>query len=255
VSALSVIPLGRANFECVNDYPDSLQDESYVYAENATQEDLYAMTDLVATLPVEINSVTPTVRCRRDNALAACTAELSINPGAISRSAANALTEVYTNYTNEWAVNPFTDDFWTIANVNGLTAGMRMGSAAAGTEARCTQMFISVDVTILREVVTNVAGLFSDDIHVNQMFAVHAEESSGRSLHGATTARIIGRDPGGTEHNYDGNIVDDTRILAPVPAADNTVTGKWMFSLYAVLAGGEILEGPPFFANVQPRWI
>ena len=66
---------------------------------------------------------------------------------------------------------------------------------------------------------------------------------------------ILYKKPDGTEGVLNGVVIDSNRVLATFPAASNNMTGKYWFKLYVVLSGGEILEGIPFFTNVQPEWI
>jgi len=255
-TALTAVPGARPNWQCVEDYPLNLGLESYVYSENATQEDLYDMSVIQAGQRIDINSVSVRARCERENNTQVCTVETSIRPAAAtSRGAAQALTEAFTEYLDTWSVNPETDLFWTIADVNALETGMQLISAGLGCEAQCTQLYNMIDITVQGEYISNYSPFYKDAIHVDQGYSVIAEEENGRALHNATTVRIDYKDPNGVTGNITGDIMDHNRILAPVTAGVNNTTGKWWFKLYAVLAGGEILEGVPFFVNVQSKWL
>lgn len=255
-TALTEIPAARPNWQCVEDYPESLGVESYVYEENGTAEDLYDMSTIQGLQRLKINSISVRAVCERENNTQACTVETSLRPAAATtRGAAQTLTEVFVEYLNTWAVNPETDLFWTIADVNGLEAGLQLISGGAGCEAQCTQLYNVLDVSILGEYISNYAPFYKDIIHVDQGYSVVLEEDNGRSLFNATTVRVDYRDPAGTLGNITGDIIDENRIIVPVTAALNNQTGKWWFKLYAVLAGGEILEGKPIFINISPKWL
>lgn len=255
ITGCTPVPGARPNWQCVSDYPESLELESYAYAENGTQEDLYEMSAIVAGQRIKIDSVAVIGLAERENNTQVCSVEVSLRPAAVtSRGAVEALTEAFIEYINTWNVNPETDLFWTIADVNVLEAGMQLISAGAGCEAQTTQLYVNLTVTILGEFISNYPPFYKDVIHVNQGYSVIAQEDHGRALWGATTVQIRYRDPNGAEANIDGDIIDQNRIIAPITAAINNQTGKWWFKLYAVLAGGEILEGRPFFVNVEPEW-
>lgn len=250
------VPGARANWECVNDYPENLGLESYVYVENGTQEDMYDMSVVQAGQRLKINNVGVVSRAERENNTQVCSAEVSIRPvAATSRGAVETLTETFVEYLNGWTTNPETDLFWTIGEVNAFEAGMRLISAGAGCEAQCTQLYVDLSVSVVGEFIGNYSPFYKDTVHVDQGYSVIAEEDHGRALFGATTVRIDYKDPDGVTGNITGDIIDQNRIIAPVTAAINNKTGKWWFKLYAVLAGGEILEGIPFFVNVEPKWI
>ncbi len=255
-TTLTPVPGARANYLCVADYPNNLGLESYVYEENATNEDLYDMSVIEATQRISIDTVTLHALCAAENLVVASTAEVSLLPNlVISRGDAETLTAAFVDYVNEWNANPETDLFWTIADINAIEAGVRLDSAGAGTESRCTQLFVELSVSVLGEFISNFNPFYKDVIHVDQGFSVIAQEDNGRSLFGSTTVRIDYKDPDGTTGNITGNVIDENRIIAPVTAAINAKTGKWWFKLYAVLASGEILEGVPFFVNVQSKWV
>jgi len=255
VTGLTAVPGARPNWECVNDYPESLMDESYVYTENGTQEDMYDMSVIQAGQQINIDSVAIIGLSERENNTQICSVEVCVRPGAVtSRGAVEVLTEAFVEYMNAWNVNPETDLFWTIADVNALEAGIRLISGGAGCESQCTQVYVALTVNVQGEQVTNFGSFYKDIIHINQGYSVIAKEDYGRSLFGATTIEIEYKDPNGITGNITGDIIDQNRIIAPITAGLNNKTGKWWFKLYAVLVGGEILEGIPFFVNVQPRW-
>jgi len=256
VTGCTPIPGARPNWQCVNDYPQSLEGESYVFVDNGTQEDMYDMSTIEALQRIKITSVAVIALAERENNTQICSAEVGIRPvAATSRGAIEALTEIFVEYINTWNVNPETDDFWTIADVNAFEAGVRLISAGVGCEAQCTQIYINLTVAVLGEFITNYSPFYKDIIHKDQNYSVIAQEDYGRSLFGATTVQIRYKDPDGVTGNITGDIIDENKIIVPVSAAVNNKTGKWWFMVYAVLAGGEILKGKPFFVNVQPEWI
>lgn len=227
-----------------------------MYEENGTAEDLYDMEQIVATQRVQINSVSIRGLCERENDTQVCTVEMSLRPAAAtSRVTAVNLTTTFTEYLGTWTVNPEDDLLWTIAALNAIEAGCQLVSGGAGCEARCTQLYAWVDVSILGEYISNFSPFYKDAIHVDQGFSVIAQEDQSRALWNATTVQINYKAPDGTLGNIMGNILEGTKVIAPVTAALNNQTGKWWFKLYVVLATGEILEGIPFFVNVEPRWL
>lgn len=253
---LTAVPGGRANYQCVYDYPSHLNTEAYVFAENNTLEDLYDCGEMVATQNVSIENVSVNGVAKRENDTQACTAEVEIYPAtAAYYGDAETLTEEFVEYLHSWNFNPESDLFWTIADVNGIEAGCRLDSGGAGCEAQLTQLFVDVGVEIVGEYITNYSPWHKDSIQVNQNFSVIAQEDNGRTLYDATTIRIDYKAPDGTEGSFNGDCIDGNRILAPVPAASNVTTGKFWFKFYAVLASGAILEGRPFFVNIRSGWI
>lgn len=257
-NANSPIPVGRANWACVDDYPEHLDTDSYVYSENGTNDDSYDMSTIQTGQRIQINSVAPNALFKRENDTQACEGGVRIRTGGTSYlNATNAtLTESWVVHSSAWAVNPQTALFWTIADINAIETGVRLVSAGAGCEAQCTQLYTELDVSILGEYITNYSPLFYKDvIHVDQGFSVIMQEDDDRPLFGAGTVRIDYTAPDGTTGNINGDIIDGSRVIAPVTAALNNQTGKWWFRLYVVLAGLEVLEGVPMFVNVQPAWV
>ncbi len=254
---LSPIPIGRANYLCVDDYPNDLDTSSYVFAENGTLEDLYDSSVLISTLKLDISSLRVVSNCKRENTSQVCTVEPALRPSATTyRGDAQTLTESFVEYSNEWLVNPEDAAFWTLTAVNALEFGHRLVSGGAGTEAQSTQSYAEITASIIGEKVSNSSSYQpSDVIHLNQGYSIIAKEEQGRNLFGASTIQINYKGPDGVSGSLPGSIIDSNAIIAPMPAATNNQTKKWWFKLYAILAGGEILEGVPFFANVQPEWV
>lgn len=259
VNTLSVIPLLRPNFECVYLYPIERGDISYVYVDNGNGADHYGIIGLVATQNFSISNVTSHALCKKENDTQVCTVENNIRiPGGpvANYGTAYPLTESFELYSYSWSADPDNYINWTIGNIIPIWVGLRLVSGGAGCEAQCTQCYLSLDVTILGEKVSNNSSYQpSDVVHVNQDYSVIAKEDQGRILFGSTTVQIKYKDPDGVEGTLTGDIIDQNAVVAPMPAATNNKTGKWWFKLYTVLAGGEILEGVPFFTNVQPEWV
>ena len=119
---------------------------------------------------------------------------------------------------------------------------------------RCFQSYLKINFSYAGEVVSNFDSLPSDEIHVNQDYSIVAQAEYGKMLDGCTTPQILYKDPNGGTGTIGAIVVDQDKLMATVPALTNSVAGKWRFKLYCVLPGGEILEGIPFFTNVQSRW-
>jgi len=119
---------------------------------------------------------------------------------------------------------------------------------------KCVQLNVNVNFSYSGEVVSNFNDLSSDEIHIDQDYTIIAQAEYGKSLHGCTTPQILYKDPNGNTGTIAAIVVDQDKLMATVISDVNIVVGKWRFKLYCVLPGGKILEGIPFFTNVQSRW-
>jgi len=118
----------------------------------------------------------------------------------------------------------------------------------------CYQLYLGINFSYEGEIITNFDEVASDEIHVDQDYSIVAREEMGRSLFGCTNPKILYKNPEGITGELEALVVDQDKLLATMPAVINSLAGKWRFIFYCVLPGGEILEGIPFFTNVQKRW-
>ena len=258
-TGLSVVPALRPNWECVSAYPDNLGIDSYVYIVNNTGNDFYQRTVIPSNLLISIHYLSVTARCKAENAAAACTAEPGINIIATtSYGDIVTLTTSWQDISHYWYVNPHTVNFWSLTEPTFPASyiGIRLASAAAGTEAQCTQVYGSIYFEIIGEVVTNFFPFYHDSIHIGHAFSVFAQEDNGRPLYNTTTRQIAYRSPDGATGVLNAAIVDSNKLLCTIPAALNNQLGKWHFQLLAVNIGGmsETYRGKPFFVNVCSQW-
>ena len=254
--SLSPIPVARANYLCLNDYPRHLFAESYVFAENATAADAYDISQIVSTLNIQIESVTVKAVCQAENALNACTAEMALRIAATSyfSGVVEALTINWTEFSATWLSNPDTNDFWTIADINALEAGLQLISGGAGTEARCTQLYLEISFSILGEKISPINALVSDKIFKDQGFSIIIQLPTSTALHetGNTNA-ILYEAPDGSTGSLNAIVIDTNRLFASIPKATISEAGKWIFKGLITLASGEVIETENTFVNVSER--
>lgn len=136
-------PSAGSNWDCVNDTtPD--EDSTNVYG-GAVKYDLYNIQDLPWDYGV-IDSVTVTARCKVD-APGTSNAYIRIRTHSTTYTGAmKVLTTSYANYSQVWAVNPYTGLAWTVDEVNSLQIGIQV-DPFVGSAARCTQIYADVVIT------------------------------------------------------------------------------------------------------------
>ncbi|HUX56536.1 MAG TPA: hypothetical protein VMV77_06150 [Bacteroidales bacterium] len=253
-TALTAEPVALANWEATRDIYTTGGVISYVYNTAAIDDDLYVLDSIPTYLSIFVGSVTVYALCRKTAAPASLFQILLRTLGSNDSSSTIEPSAVeYTLYSNVWHFNPTSGLPWTAEDLADLEIGVTLQNVSG---ARCANIYTKVEVNFLGEKISNSSSYQpSDVIHVNQGFSVVAKENQGRSLAGSSTLQIKYKDPDGVEGTLSGLVIDQNALFASVPAATNTKTGKWWFKLYAVLAGGEILEGVPFFTNVQPMWV
>jgi hypothetical protein len=253
-AGLTEIPAARPNWQCVDDYPDNLGDESYCYSENGINADAHTIRQ-IEDLSYKINSVRVVTLCRAENLVNASEAVPGFFTGGVWYwGDAVILDVVYEVIEGSWTVNPDTALFWDRADLATLNAAIQLTSAGVGTEARVTQMYLEIDVTPLGETVTNISGQHSDPIFVDQGFNVLLELDETADIFDATAVEISYRDPQGNELNLDAEIFDGTMVFTTVPANLNTVAGKWRFKPIITLASGAVIEGREKMVNVREQW-
>lgn len=246
---------GLINWERVNEYPTAnFSDYVHTGAGGALLVDSY-IKDLVPVTPVITISK---VRCRAlcaESSNQASQLEFVVDQLGFPASPSPTfdLSTVPILFVYDWLEDPFDSTAWTPALLNARNFGPRLNGVVS--DAICYQFFSEVFFETPGERISN-SSIYqpSDVIHVNQNYSVFAREERGRSLIGATTARIDYIDPDGVEGSLAGWIIDNGTLLGFMPVATNSKTGKWRFKLYAVLPGGEIMEGVEFFTNVQLEW-
>jgi len=135
--------LGEEHWEDLDDRsPD--EDASYVFWPNLSLEEIYGLTDLPGP-PRTYGSVIVTARCRKTSPWAASFLRLAVetyeNPYYHNYQ---LITVIYADYTDTWPVNPATGNPWTSMELDALRVRINMSSELTGTQARCTQLFITV---------------------------------------------------------------------------------------------------------------
>ena len=252
VTDLTAEPIALANWEAVNSILFDPTTISYVYNTVLTRRDLYDIDTIPSALDLSVSSVQSVCYCKEIASPGEVKMSVFVNASSYY-STSFPLTASFDYYRFTWLTNPDTETFWQLSDIQSMEAGVELTSA---TESHCAQLYLIVNVDVVGEKISNSSFYQpSDVIHINQGFSIISKEDQGRSLLEATTIQIKYKDPTGVEGTLTGTVVDQNAIFATLPAATNTKTGKWWFKLYAVLAGGEILEGVPFFTNVQPEWI
>jgi hypothetical protein len=255
---LTPVPAARDNYLCIADYPRYLYAESYVYAENATEYDIYDLTTLPATLSVRVNSVTVKALVAKENDAAAGTAELvlEIDGNLHYSGTAETLTTSWAEISHTWTVNPETDDFWSISDINDLEAGIRLISAAAGTEARCTQLYIDAQLSLIGlKAAPSINSISSNHIPVSSDFSVILPLPSAIDIYETgNTIEIIAKLPDGSTSDLSAVIIDSAYLLATIPAATASSAGKYQFRGKITFASGDIMQTDPISINVREPW-
>ena len=123
------------------------EDSTYIYTNTSGEHEGYGLSSSGLT-DETINSITVYARLRKTTS-DGCIVRLEIWPdGAYNRypSGDKYPTTSYADYLNEWTTNPHTSQPWTVADIEGLRAGI-VDNWLAGGEVRCTQIWVIVDYT------------------------------------------------------------------------------------------------------------
>jgi len=190
---------------------------------------------------------------------------LSANFTAIPLTGFRPLVVQFTNETVYDLDKP--TYLWTFGNglsSTGFAPAHRYSSVGfftvslTATNAVGVDIFTRIDyievIELLGERVSNNSRYWpSDIIDIDQNYHVILIEDQSRSMITATSIVILYIDPNGASGSLAGSHVSDDGVVGYVSVGLNSIKGKWWFKLYAVLAGGEILEGIPFFVNVQAK--
>jgi len=247
------------NYNKVNYFPDPIHlFDKGVYCVNNALFDFYACSNLASDLLISFNSISVFTNCAKDDATDNCYVEQakSTQPESLPLEIASVPIELNLDSNNNlssftWISNLL--EPLDISSINSTKYGLRLTSSGVTSKAFCNQLYVSVDVDVVGEIASNI--IESDVIHVNQNFSVIIQEDKGRSLFNATSINILYKKPNGVEGSIDVNVIDANRIIGTFPSSLNDMTGKYWFKLYAVMETSVILEGVPFFTNIQPEWI
>jgi len=253
-------PAAGQNFNVVSNYP--IEPEDFSYVENAaapgTHQDSYTRAPLLV-LNLDINSIEVIVSAKRSGAAAgAYTCSPLYIAGGITTYSPAPLLVPYTSYSwlsYQFLLNPVTGKKWNITTANLITAfGFKNITTAANT-IKINNAYLKINVSVLGEYVSNFSPYLNDTIQPNQDFSIIADSPGSRNLLRCTDPKIFYKLPSGVESSLDASIIDETKLIAKMPAATNTMAGKIMFKLICTLPSGQILEGNPFFTNVISRWV
>lgn len=121
-------------------------DNTYVYTgSTAYLRDLYAITDTGITVG-EITSVSLHFRISSNNTAVAAYAlpEFYLNGNYYTGSAQTA-TNAFSTKNQIWYASPATGLAWTWAEVNGMQIGLSLAIGAAGSEARASEVYATVN--------------------------------------------------------------------------------------------------------------
>jgi len=137
-------------------------DTSYVYNTSSSYErDLY---NLPASSGVGIiNKITVYARMKYTTLNGSKDAKISIKSGTTTEdSAAKGITASWSNYSQEWALNPDDGEAWEWADIDNLQIGFSLDGQLGLAWACCTQVYVEVDYTptapsITTQAATNIA--------------------------------------------------------------------------------------------------
>jgi hypothetical protein len=140
-TALTPIPAGRANWDCVDDYP-SLDTSDYVYntSGNSAKTDTYRLTAPLSGMGQgAITNVT--VNAVLEGVTSSASANLVVRVGTTDYPAASVAppTTSWAAYTASWANNPTAGNpAWTWSDIASLQAGVTL------KQANCAQLYVQV---------------------------------------------------------------------------------------------------------------
>lgn len=257
VSNLDTEPAPRSNWECVNSNPTPRYEASYVWTLNDLPIDEYQFIRLPQPLNIRIRRLDIAAIASRTNLIDDCDIRVGVSDGAtINWGTGRPLTPDWTAYSSYWANNPFTAAPWLAADLSALNdyrSTLQLFSNGLNTEAHCTQLVTTISFTILAEFISDMVSFPSDTIYLDQDFSILLELPNP-TLVFFSTFSILYRAPDGSTGTLDAIFVDDSFLLATLPANLNSQLGKWLFKPVAILPGNQIIEGTFKQFNAISRW-
>ena len=130
------------NWQCVDDVASD--DDVTMVLRNSTgwANDYYALED-PPTSSCAITNVRILARARRDAAQGRLI--LTMVTGGSSYQGSNQnLSTSWTEYSEDWVVNPATGAVWTWSDIAGLQAGVSLRGQGAGSPSYCTRVWVEV---------------------------------------------------------------------------------------------------------------
>jgi hypothetical protein len=141
-------PVGRANWDCVDETPADDTDWVEEADQTTFQDDLYATPSPSIPAGSTINSVKVYFRVEKIGVKSSyARPRIRALAQTITNGTAVTLTDgVWANKSQTWTTNPITSAAWTVDEVNDLDIGVGMRQATVGeTGGLCSQLYAEID--------------------------------------------------------------------------------------------------------------